>query len=83
MGYNYKIVERFSSHGRALRESQPPAGWGASCMHPLAYDGLFGHVRLDRLRKDGFIRAVAPVASRSPAAAAARSTVAPGSIEID
>jgi len=41
-----------------------------------------GHVRLDRLRKDDFIRAVPPVVSGSHAAAAARSTAAPGSIVI-
>jgi hypothetical protein len=52
-------------------------------MHPAAYDGLeFSHVRLDRLREDGFIRALAAVASGSYAAASTYATAAPGSIVI-
>jgi hypothetical protein len=79
----YEILERFSSHSKASRGSQRPAGWGVSSMHPAAYDGLeFGHVRLDRLREDGFIRALAAVASGSYAAASTYATAAPGSIVI-
>ena len=75
--------------------SEPSAGIrGGDRLQGVRNDGLrrlagthlgvaqVGHVRLDRLRKDGFIRAVAPAASRSHVAAAARSIAAPGSIVI-
>lgn len=75
--------------------SEPSAGIrGGDRLQGLRNDGLrrlagthlgfaqVGHVRLDRLRKDDFIRAVPPVVSGSHAAAAARSTAAPGSIVI-